>query len=58
MLKVDSLSFSFPQKDLYERVSFTLEETQHCAFIGRSGSGKTTLLHLLMDPEQIGRAHV
>lgn len=52
MLKVDSLSFSFPQKDLYERVSFTLEETQHCAFIGRSGSGKTTLLHLLMDPER------
>ena len=52
MLKVDSLSFSHPQKDLYERVSFTLGETQHCAFIGRSGSGKTTLLQLLMDPER------
>lgn len=52
MLKVDSLSFSYPQKDLYERISFTLEDTHHCAFIGRSGSGKSTLLSLLMDPER------
>lgn len=52
MIKVDNLSFSFPQKELYTNISFTLEEGQHCAFIGTSGSGKTTLIDILMDPER------
>lgn len=51
MIKVDNLSYSFPQKDLYTNVSFTLEEGQHCAFIGASGSGKSTLIDIIMDPE-------
>jgi ATP-binding cassette subfamily F protein 3 len=52
MIKVDNLSFSFPQKELYTNISFTLEEAQHCAFIGTSGSGKSTLIDVLMDPER------
>ncbi|KQY94442.1 ABC transporter [Paenibacillus sp. Root52] len=52
MITVDNLSFSFPQKDLYNNISFTLEEGQHCAFIGTSGSGKSTLIDILMDPER------
>ena len=36
MINVDNLSYSFPQKDLYNKVSFTLEEGQHAAFIGAS----------------------
>ncbi len=52
MIKVDNLSFSFPQKELYTNISFTLEEAQHCAFIGTSGSGKSTLIDILMDPER------
>lgn len=52
MIKVDNLSFSFPRKELYTNISFTLEEGQHCAFIGTSGSGKTTLIDILMDPER------
>ncbi|WP_124066209.1 ABC-F family ATP-binding cassette domain-containing protein [Clostridium sp. E02] len=52
MIKIENLSFSFPQKDLYNNISFTLEEGQHCAFIGTSGSGKSTLIDLLMDPER------
>ncbi|MHA6482406.1 ABC-F family ATP-binding cassette domain-containing protein [Paenibacillus sp. strain BS8-2] len=52
MIKVDHLSFGFPQKDLYTNISFTLEEGQHCAFIGTSGSGKSTLIDILMDPER------
>lgn len=51
MIKIDNLSYSFPQKDLYNNISFTLEEGQHCAFIGISGSGKSTLIDLMMDPE-------
>jgi ATP-binding cassette subfamily F protein 3 len=52
MLKVDNLSYSFPQKDLYNKISFTLEDGQHCAFIGTSGSGKSTLIDIIMDPER------
>lgn len=52
MIKVDSLSYGFPQKDLYNRISFTLEDGQHCAFIGTSGSGKSTLIDIFMDPER------
>ncbi|MEJ8553351.1 ABC-F family ATP-binding cassette domain-containing protein [Tepidibacter sp. Z1-5] len=52
MIKVDNLSYSFPQKDLYNKISFTLEYGQHCAFIGTSGSGKSTLIDIIMDPER------
>ena len=52
MIKVDNLSYSFPQKDLYNKISFTVEDGRHCAFIGVSGSGKSTLMDLIMDPEK------
>ena len=51
MLKIENLSYSFPKKDLYNKISFTLEKDQHCAFIGASGSGKSTLIDIIMDPE-------
>lgn len=52
MITVKNLSFSFPEKDLYNKISFTLEDGQHCAFIGTSGTGKSTLADILMDPEK------
>ena len=52
MIKVENLSYSFPQKNLYNKISFTLEDGQHCAFIGTSGSGKSTLIDIIMDPEK------
>ena len=52
MIKFEKLSYSFPQRDLYNNVSFTLEEGQHCAFIGASGSGKSTLIDIIIDPEK------
>lgn len=52
MIKVDNLSYSFPQKDLYNNISFTLEDGQHCAFIGTNGSGKSTLIDIIMNPEK------
>lgn len=52
MIKVDNLSYSFPQKDLFNNISFTLEDGEHCAFIGTNGSGKSTLIDILMDPEK------
>lgn len=52
MIKVDKLSYSFPQKNLYNDISFTLEDGQHCAFIGTNGSGKSTLIDIFMAPEK------
>lgn len=51
MIKVQNLSYSYPQKDLYDDVSFTIEDDVHCALIGTNGTGKSTLLNLLMHPE-------
>lgn len=52
MLRVNEMSYSFPQKDLYRKISFELTDGQHCAFIGPSGIGKSTLIDIIMDPER------
>ena len=52
MIKVDNLSYSFPQRELFRNISFILENGQHCALIGTSGSGKSTLINILRDPEK------
>ena len=51
MIKVQNLSYAFPQKDLYNKVSFIIEENTHCALIGINGTGKSTLLDILMHTE-------
>ncbi len=52
MIKVQNLSFEYPQKDLYKNVSFTIEDDVHCALIGTNGTGKSTLLNMLMHSEE------
>ncbi len=52
MITVKNLSYSYPQKDLFHDISFTLEDGQHCALIGASGNGKSTLVDILMDRER------
>lgn len=52
MIKVQNLSYSYPQKDLYKKVSFTIEDNVHCALIGTNGTGKSTLLDLLMNSKE------
>lgn len=51
MISVENLSYSFPQKDLFNKISFTLEDGQHCVLIGASGVGKSTFIELLMNPD-------
>lgn len=52
MIKVEKLSYGYPQKDLYKDVSFTIEEDVHCALIGTNGTGKSTLIDILMRQEE------
>ena len=51
MIKVEKLSYSFPTKDLYNKVSFFIEENQHAVLIGSNGTGKSTLIQMLMNPD-------
>ena len=51
MIKVEKLSYSFPTKDLYKKVSFSIEENQHAVLIGSNGTGKSTLVQILMNPD-------
>ena len=53
MIKAEKLSYSVPSKDLYNKVSFTIEENQHAVLIGSNGTGKTTLVQILMNPDEI-----
>lgn len=52
LICVSNLSYSVPQKNLYDKVSFQLGPGQHCALIGASGSGKSTLTELIINPEK------
>ncbi len=47
MITLENLSFSYPNKDLYDNVSLSIEKGEHCALIGTSGSGKTTLINIM-----------
>lgn len=52
MIKVEKLSYGVPAKELYEKISFTIERGQHCALIGSNGTGKSTLVDMIMNPEE------
>lgn len=52
MLKVTDLSYEFPQKDLYHKISFSIEDGQHCVLIGTNGTGKSTLIRILAHPDE------
>ena len=52
MIKVQNLSYSYPQKDLYRKISFTIEDNIHCALIGTNGTGKSTLIDMLIHPDE------
>lgn len=52
MIKVEKLSYSFPEKDLYKEVSFIIEDGQHVVLIGSNGTGKTTLIDMLLNDEK------
>lgn len=52
MIQVEKLTYGFPEKDLYNGISFSIKQGQHCALIGSNGCGKSTLVEMLTDPEK------
>ena len=52
LIEFDNVSFGYPDKDLYDSISFTIEPGDHTVLIGSNGSGKSTLLKLMMTEEK------
>ena len=51
MIYAEKLSFGFSSTPLFQNISFSLEENDHCALIGSNGTGKTTLMNLIREPD-------
>ena len=51
LIEVKKLTYTLPEKDLYKKVSFTIEDGAHYALIGTNGTGKSTLIDLILHTE-------
>lgn len=47
VVKVTGLKFNYYDKELYDEVSFQLNEEDHAVLVGQNGCGKTTFIDLL-----------
>ncbi|MCR4911286.1 MAG: ATP-binding cassette domain-containing protein [Bacilli bacterium] len=47
LLKVTGLKFNYYDKELYDEVSFQLNDEDHAVLVGQNGSGKTTLIDII-----------
>lgn len=51
MIQFTNVSFGFPQKDLYNKICFSIEEGEHALLIGSNGTGKSTLVDMIMNTD-------
>lgn len=48
LLQVKDLTYSVPDKQLYENSSFSLRSNEHMGIVGKNGAGKSTLLKMIL----------
>jgi ABC-type multidrug transport system fused ATPase/permease subunit len=60
MIEFRDVSFRYPGKseDQIENVSFSIDENETVAFVGRSGSGKTTITRLMQRHYDVQSGHI
>lgn len=49
IIEVDNLSFNIEKRNIFEKISFKIEQGKITAIMGPSGCGKTTLLKLIIN---------
>ncbi|MCG6167675.1 ABC transporter ATP-binding protein [Leptospira sanjuanensis] len=47
LLSIEEVSYKPTGKTILDRVSFSIEENEHCVLLGRNGAGKSTLVNLI-----------
>lgn len=47
LVKVDNLMFNYSDKELFNNVSFQINQGEHIVLVGQNGCGKTTIFDLL-----------
>lgn len=52
LIQFDHISFGYPEKELYQDISFDLEIGDHAVLIGSNGCGKSSLVQLLLHEEE------
>lgn len=57
MIKFENVSFSYPNKKIFENLSLEINNNEHIWIYGESGCGKTTLARLILglETEQSGK---
>ena len=60
MIRLENLSKSFPDGDLFNNVNVSIKRGMRIGLIGPNGSGKTTLLRIMLgkDSPDSGNVHV
>lgn len=51
MIKAESLTKSYGDRNLFEGISFQLDKGERCSLVGRNGTGKSTLFKILINEE-------
>jgi len=52
LLQVSSVGMSTPTKDLFQDVSFVINESERFGLVGQNGCGKSTLLRIILGEQQ------
>ena len=53
MIKIDNISFSYPDKEIFENFSLEIAKNERIWLFGESGCGKTTLARLILGLETV-----
>lgn len=49
VLTIENLSFSYPNKELFNKVSLHIKYQDHVCIMGENGSGKSTLINIILN---------
>lgn len=58
MIKINNISFSYPDKEVFKNFSLEIKANDHIWLYGESGCGKTTLARLILGLESVNSGKI